>query len=96
MGLNDLEILAGDIQNYYLNAPTKDRVLFYAGDERNSDQGRQVVIVIALCVLKSSALAWRKNLSDMLGNFMDFKLTLTGPGLRLKPATASDGFKYYT
>ena len=92
-GLNNLEIIAGDIQNAYLKNPTKDKVLLYAGDEWKSDKGRQVVIITALCVLKSSALAWRKKLSDMLGNFMDFKLTLTDPGLRLKPATASDGFK---
>ena len=30
--LNDLYIFAGDIQNAYLNAPTKEKLFFYAGD----------------------------------------------------------------
>ena len=34
--LNDLKFLAVDIQNYYLNGPTKDKVLFYAKDEWKS------------------------------------------------------------
>ena len=31
--LNDLDILAGDIQNAFLNAPTKEKVFFSAGDK---------------------------------------------------------------
>ena len=31
--LNDLSVLAGDIQNAFLSAPTKERIYFYAGDE---------------------------------------------------------------
>ena len=30
--LNDLDILEGDIQNADLNAPKKEKLLFYAGD----------------------------------------------------------------
>lgn len=54
--LNDLDILAGDIQNAYLHAPTKEKLYFYAGDEWKADKGRVVVIVRALYGLKSSAL----------------------------------------
>ena len=36
--LNDLDILAGDIQNAFLSAPTKERIFFYAGDEWKSDK----------------------------------------------------------
>ena len=43
--LNDLDTLAGDIQNSYLNAPTKEKTFFYAGDEWKSDQGKVVIIV---------------------------------------------------
>ena len=31
--LYDLDILAGDIHNTYLNAPIKEKVFFYSGDE---------------------------------------------------------------
>ena len=31
--LDDLDILEGDSQNAYLNAPKKEKVFFYAGDE---------------------------------------------------------------
>ena len=55
--LNDLDILAGDVQNAYLNALTKDKLFFYSGDEFYSDQGKVVLIVRALYGLKSSALA---------------------------------------
>ena len=68
--------MAGDIQNSYLNSLTKEKVFFYAGDEWNSDQGRLVVISRAFYVLKSSSLAWRNHLSDILGNFMGFNYTL--------------------
>ena len=42
--LNDLNISAGEIQNEYLNAVTKEKIVFYARDEWNSDQGKVVVI----------------------------------------------------
>ena len=31
--LNDLKILAGDIQNAYLNTYTEEKIYFYASDE---------------------------------------------------------------
>ena len=93
MALNDLKILASDIQNGYLNATTKENVFFYEGDECKLDQGRQVVIVRAIYVLKSSVLAWKNHLSDILGNFMELKWNITDLDLWLKPATASDGLK---
>ena len=43
--LNNIYILSGKIQKAHLNAPTKERVLFYAGDKRKSYQGRLVLIV---------------------------------------------------
>ena len=46
--LNDLNILAGDIQNAYLNAPTTEKVYFYAGSEWGANEGRTVIIIRAL------------------------------------------------
>ena len=45
--LNNLNILAGDIQNAYLNAPTTEKLYFKAGPEWKGDEGRVVIIVRA-------------------------------------------------
>ena len=66
--LNGLELLAGDIQNAFLEAPTKENIFFYAGDEWKANEGRVVVVVRALYGLKSSALQFRKHLAETLGN----------------------------
>ena len=55
--LDGLDILSGDIQNAYLNAPTKKKLFFYDGDKWKSDQGKVVVIVRDIHGLNSSALA---------------------------------------
>ena len=94
--LNNLSILAGDIQNAYLNAPTTEKLYFIAGPEWKADAGRPVVIVRALYGLKSSALAWRNHLADVLCNKMQFKSSLADPDLWYKAATAQDGSEYYT
>ena len=93
--LNDLDILAGDIQNAYLHANTKEKLYFIAGSEWKADEGRPVVIVRALYGLKSSALMWRNHLADTLGNFMGFKSSLADPDVWLKAETSTTGFKYY-
>ena len=70
--LNNLNVLAGDIQNAYLNAPTTEKLYFTAGPEWKADCGRPVVIVRALYGLKSSALAWQNHLADILNNKLQF------------------------
>jgi Reverse transcriptase (RNA-dependent DNA polymerase) len=52
--LNDLEILACDVGNAYLNAPCREKVWFVAGPEFGSRQGMVVKVVRALYGLKSS------------------------------------------
>ena len=54
--LNDLKILAGDIQNAYLNAFTKEKIYFRAGDEWKANKGKIIVITRDLYGLKSLAL----------------------------------------
>jgi hypothetical protein len=46
--LNDLDILAADIGNAYLNAPTQEKVYSIAGREFGSCAGETVIIVQAL------------------------------------------------
>ena len=57
--LNDMDVLACDIQNAYLNAPTKEKVCFHGGKEMGSDEGKVIVIVRALYGLKSSGDRFR-------------------------------------
>ena len=94
--LNNLDILTGDVQNAYLNAPTTEKVYFTAGSEWKPDEGRTVLIVRALYGLKSSALAWRNHLADTLGNKLGFKSSLADPDVWMKPAVDASGFEYYS
>ena len=93
--LNGLELVAGDIQNAFLEAPTREKILFYAGYEWKANEGRVVVVVRALYGLKSSALQFCKHLAEALGNTLGFKPSLTDPDLWYKPISAPNGFKYY-
>ena len=94
--LNDLYILAGDIQNTHLNAPTKEKSFYYAGDEWESDQGKVVIIFRALYGLKYIDLEWRNHLSEILGNQLIFQLSLADPNIWFKVVTYNISNKQYT
>ena len=93
--LDELNILAGDIYNAYLNSETKEKILFCAGDEWRSNRGRIIVIRRALHGLKYSALMWRNYIFDVIGNKLGFKSSLSDPDLWMKASTTSCGSKYY-
>ena len=93
--LNDLKILAGEIQNTYLYAYIKEKIFFYAGDEWKGSKGRVVIITRALYGLKSSALMWRNHLADILGNKLKFKSSLSDPDLWYKEMISTEGVEYY-
>ena len=53
--LNDLDVFVDDVQNGYLNAPTKEKNYMIASQEFGADKaGRPVLIVRDLYGLKSS------------------------------------------
>ena len=56
--LNDLELLACDIQNAYLTADCRERIYTIAGPEFGSEAGSVMVIRKALYELKSSGAAF--------------------------------------
>ena len=93
--LNDLRILTGDIQNAYLNAYTKEKIYFRAGNEWKHNKGRDIIITRALYRLKLSALIWRNHLADVIGNKFNYKSSLADPDLWYRPMTAIDGIAYY-
>ena len=88
---NDLEILAGDIQNAYLNVHTKEKIYFYAGDEWKGSKGRVIIITRAQYGLKSSALMWHNHLADILGNKLKFRSSLSDPDLWYKEMISTEG-----
>jgi hypothetical protein len=74
--LNDLDVLSADVQGAYLNAPTKEKVNTTAGFEFGADKvGRPVLIVRALCGLKSSGAQWQDHMAATLreANFVSCK-----------------------
>eukprot|EP00957_Ditylum_brightwellii_P024639 1861864-Ditylum_brightwellii.AAC.1 len=56
--LYDLDIMAADIGNAYLNAPCREKVYFTTGTEFSAKKGQYVVVIWALYGLKTSGAAW--------------------------------------
>ena len=93
--LNDIDILACDIQNAYLNAPTKEKVYTIAGREFGTEyEGRPVLIVRALYGLRSSGARFREHVAQSLRD-IGFASCLADPDVWLRPATKPDGYEYY-
>ena len=57
-GLNDLDVLAGDVTNAYLNAKCREKIWFEGGIETGEDKGKVLIVTHALYGLKSSGAAW--------------------------------------
>eukprot|EP00957_Ditylum_brightwellii_P193879 14764817-Ditylum_brightwellii.AAC.1 len=73
--LNDLDVLACDIGNAYLNAPCREKIWFKAGRECGADMGKVMIITRALYGLKSSGASWRAMLSKTIQD-MGFQSTI--------------------
>ena len=93
--LNDLDVLAADVQNAYLNASTKEKVYTTAGPEFGpTNQGRPVLIVRALYGLKSSGARWRDHCAATLRD-AHFKSCPADPDVWMRPNTKPDGTQYW-
>ena len=93
--LNDLDVLAADIQNAYLTAPTKEKVYAIAGPEFGSDAGRPARIVRALYGLKSSGKMFREFFAKTLREEMKFVPCKADPDVWMRKATKANGFHYW-
>jgi hypothetical protein len=94
--LNDLNVLAADVQNAYLNAPTTEKVYTTAGEEFGADRkGRPVIIIRALYGLKSSGARWCDYMAATLrdGGYQSCKADLD---VWMKPGFKKDGSKYWS
>jgi hypothetical protein len=94
--LNDLDIMAADIGNAYLNAPVRERIYITCGPEFGPEfEGRKAKIVKALYGLKSSGAAWRSFLSECLHDSLHFKPCRADNDVWIRPAQKPDGTRYY-
>jgi hypothetical protein len=84
--LNDLETLSADVQNAYLNAPTKERIYMTAGPEYGQGkEGRLVMIVRGLYGLRSSGARWHDHLAATLWE-AGFKACKADADVWMRPA----------
>ena len=93
--LNDVDIVAADVGNAYLNAETKEKVYIITGPEFGPlDQGKVAVIVRALYGLKSSGAMWRSHFANNLRD-MGFTSSLGDPDVWMRAAEKQDKSEYY-
>ena len=94
--LNDLDVLAADVQNAYLNAPTSEKVYATAGLEFGSHNvGRPVKIVRALYGLKSSGARWRDHMAASLRDAGYFSCK-ADPDVWMKAKSKPSGERYWS
>ena len=92
--LNDLNLLACDIQNAYITADCREWVWVVAGPEFGSEAGKNMITRKALYVLKISGVAFKSFLADTLVA-MSYWPSYTDPDLWLRSAVKPDGFEYH-
>ena len=92
--LNDVDVLACDVQNAYLNAPTNEKNYIIAGKEFGPDAGRRALIVRALYGMATSGARYRAHCAQVLRD-MRFVPCQADQDVWMRPAIKSDGTKYY-
>ena len=64
--LNDIDVVASNIDNAYLNDPCRERIRAKAGPEFGSQKGCVMLMVRALYGLNSRGASWRAMLVETL------------------------------
>ncbi len=64
--LNALKVMAADIMNAYITAPSKEKIWTLFGPEFGNDKGCKAIVVRALHGLKSAGAAFRSHLADCM------------------------------
>jgi hypothetical protein len=93
--LNDLDIMACDVSNAYLNAPCREKIWFVAGPEFGSRQGQVIKIVRALYGLKSSGASWRNMLQQTIVEELQFEPTIADPDVYRRYNRQPNGNEYW-
>jgi Reverse transcriptase (RNA-dependent DNA polymerase) len=89
--LNGLELMVGDIGNAYLEAKTKEKIYFIAGQEFGNLEGHTMIIYKALYGLRTSGARFHERLADALRD-EGFTASLADPDLWMRDA--DDCYEY--
>ena len=94
--LNDLDVLAADLGNAFINSPCAKKIYIKCGPEWGPEMnGRLAKVVRALYGLKSSGAAWRAHLAEILHDNLGFKPCRADNDVWLRQALKPNGEKYY-
>jgi hypothetical protein len=93
--LNDLDVMMGNIEKAYLNAPITEKVWTVLGPEFGEDAGKRSLLVRALYGLNSTGAAFRNHLASCMDH-LGWKPCLSDRYLWMKEeARPDDGVKYW-
>lgn len=92
--LNDLEVMAADIQNAYLQAPISEKYWTTCGREFGEDCGKKALVVRALYGCKSAGADFRNHLRSCMDH-LGYQSCLADPDVWMRSATRADGEEYY-
>ena len=92
--LNDLEVLAADVNTSFLTSPCWDKLWIRAGNEFGIREVKVLIIKRALYGIKSSGAAFRALLAEKLDD-IGFKRSIAEPDVWMRSATKPIGEKYY-
>ena len=93
--LNDLDVMAADIRNAYLQAPSSQKDYIICGTEFGLENvGKRALIRRALYGGKSAGRDFRNHLRECMLH-LDFQPCLADPDVWMRPAKKSDGTECY-
>ena len=92
--LNNLDVLACDIQNANLTTQCREKIWTHTGPEFISESGCIMIVVRALYGLKSSSAAFRAILAKTLYDLGSLP-TKVDPDVLIWLAVKANGFEYY-
>ena len=91
--LNELDILACDIQNVYLTSLFREKIWTFVGPEFGEEEGTLMLVKVSLYGLKSSGAAFLPKLSGVLRD-IGYLSTKGDPDVWIQPAVKPDGTEY--
>ena len=93
--LHGLNVLAADIQNAYLTAPTSEKFYIICGIEFGAENvGRKAIVKRALYGTKSAGRDFRNHLRDCMDH-LGFVSCKADPDLWMRSTKGSNGMEYY-
>jgi hypothetical protein len=93
--LNGLDVVAPDIRNEYLQAPSSQKDYIICGPEFGlENQGKKALITRALYGGKSAGKDFRNHLRSCMQH-LDFTSCLADPDVWMRPAQKADGSEYW-